>query len=92
MPACGAAGTPAGDQAGCPTLVSGGVPARRCTCQLRRSSTKIPGSRFPVYSSPQSSCSMSNSECCHLHALFPVHMLQIEQSSAFPIASTHAAN
>ena len=47
---------PEGAQTGWPALQSGGVPARRCTRQARRSSTKMAGARFPVYSSPQSSC------------------------------------
>lgn len=51
-----AACAPSGVQVGCPELASLGRPATGLTCHLLRSSTKMAGGRFSVYSSPQSSC------------------------------------
>ena len=67
---------PEGDQTGCPTLESCGVPFRRCTRHERRSSTNSPGALFPVYRSPQSSC------IAHHHPCHRISLLVSLQGSA----------
>ena len=51
---------PSGVHTGWPTLLSSGIPLTAVTSPFLMSSTKSLGEDFPVFSSPQSSCSHSS--------------------------------
>ena len=62
---------PSGSQTGSAAEDSGGSPCTRASAQVFRSSTNSAGARFPVYSSPQSSC------MCHNKPMLPLTFQQL---------------